>query len=258
MRQRGCENIPFKKNDNDFFLFRRMTKAPSSQTTAKVKPQGSATLRSPVRCWALCRNRNRCKAIVQSREGEPIPIPYCNSHLKHGDYALKIIDHPFAGKCAVARYDLPAKYRLIFHGKRGKARTSDKDDRSMSFYPPNPKTGSNYIPSTRTQRTDNYNGVLNPKGTGDLMQFASAPGPGERQNCKSTFKYFGKRNGVLGGMEFISVEAIPRNTMILFNYGPGWWAARDMSPSDVGTKQFPAPKRKPKQIKSHNNHCTIT
>jgi hypothetical protein len=240
--------------------------------SAEVRPQSPATKRKPVQCWALCRNKQRCKAIVKSREGEPIPIPYCNTHLKCDDYALRVVEHPFAGKCVVARFDLPPKYRMAFHGIRGKCPTSDKEDRSISFYPPNQKTGSNYYPNTRTLKNDNYNGVLNPKHTSDILQYAANPGKNERQNCRSvsspfedttlstfvdsfirlsrvtirikTFRYWGRRNGRLGGLEFITVEKIPKNTLLMHWYGPGWWAAREMSPVDVATKKYPAPKRR--------------
>ena len=33
-------------------------------------------------------------------------------------------------------------------------------------------------------KCDNYNGVLNPGGTGDLLQYAACPGPDERQNMR--------------------------------------------------------------------------
>jgi len=33
-------------------------------------------------CWAHTLNGKRCPVIVSSREGEPIPVPYCNIHLK--------------------------------------------------------------------------------------------------------------------------------------------------------------------------------
>lgn len=159
--------------------------------SAELRSQSPATVRKPVQCWALCRNKQRCKAIVKSREGEPIPIPYCNRHLKCGDYALRVVEHPFAGKCIVARFDLPPKYRMAFHGIRGKCPTSDKEDRSISFYPPNQKTGSNYYPNTRTLKNDNYNGVLNPKHTSDILQYAANPGKNERQNCRSVSSPFG-------------------------------------------------------------------
>jgi hypothetical protein len=56
-----------------------------------------------VRCWAHSRSGKRCSNMVRSREGEPIPIPYCAIHMKSGDGALKVVSHPFAGKCLVAR-----------------------------------------------------------------------------------------------------------------------------------------------------------
>jgi hypothetical protein len=216
-------------------------------------PQKRASLSTDIRCWAHTRSGKRCCTLVKSREGEPIPIPYCRRHLDAGDGALKVVKHPFAGRCLVARYDLPAGYRLAFHGRRGKCATSDREDRSLSFYPPNPITGSNFHKdgvgcSLRGARrkTNNYNGVINPKGSGDLLQFAACPGPSERQNLRSTFQYFGIRNGSLGGLEFVATEAVPRNTQLCFWYGPRWWSARGIKRVDVGTRTYPAPRRKRK------------
>ena len=76
------------------------------------------------------------------------------------------------------------KRRIAFWGNRGRCPTSDKEDRSISFYPPNPKTGSNRCQKSGILRTDNYNGVLNPKDTGDVIQYAACPGPTERQNMR--------------------------------------------------------------------------
>merc|ERR1711966_300404 len=141
------------------------------------------------------------------REGEIIPIPYCNVHLKSGDGALKVVKHPIAGKCLVARYRLPAKYKIVFHGKRGRCQTCDKEDRAISYYPPNKDTGRNK--DSNGNISVNYNGVLNPGGTGDMIQYAACPGPGERQNMRSTFHYWGIRNGTIGGLEFMTLEPIP-------------------------------------------------
>jgi len=174
-------------------------------------------------------------------------VPYCDVHLKSGDGAIRKAPHPFAGHCLVANYDLPKNYRMVFWGNRGRCPTSDKDDRSLSFYPPNPKTGRNYIRFTKTLNTDNYNGVINPSFTGDLMQYSSCPGPNERQNMKSTFQYFGKRNGKVGGLEYMTLEPIPKNTQLCQWYGTGWWSARDIRRQDVGTKRYPAPERRSKK-----------
>jgi len=56
-----------------------------------------------VQCWAHTKSGVRCTAHVKTREGEPIPVPYCKVHMKSGDGALKVVHHPIAGKCLVAR-----------------------------------------------------------------------------------------------------------------------------------------------------------
>jgi hypothetical protein len=219
------------------------SKQPNSDKEVLVLAQKPATKHHSVQCWALKRTGKRCQAIVQPREGEPIPVPYCGMHLKSGDYALKMVSHKLAGKCLVARFDLPIRYRMAFYGIRGKCAPADKEDRSISFYPPHPLTGSNCYPNTRTLKRNNYNGVLNPEGTGDILQYAACPGPTERQNIKSTFRYWGVRNGHMGGLEFITLEPIPKNTMLCHWYGAGWWASRGIQRCDIGTKKYPAPKR---------------
>mmetsp|Transcript_17527 Transcript_17527/g.26616 ORF Transcript_17527/g.26616 Transcript_17527/m.26616 type:complete len:241 (+) Transcript_17527:121-843(+) len=211
-----------------------------------IKRQDRTLPDKPVQCWAHTKNGTRCSTFVVSREGEPVPVPYCNLHLKSGDGALRKAPHPFAGYCLVANFDLPKNYRMVFWGNRGRCPASNKDDRSLSFYPPNPKTGRNYIPFTRTLKTDNYNGVINPSFTGDLLQYASCPGPNERQNLRSTFQYFGKRNGKIGGLEYVTLEPVPKNTQLCFWYGSGWWSARDIRRQDIGTKRYPAPGKKRK------------
>jgi hypothetical protein len=221
-----------------------------------IQPQRRASALHPVRCWAHTRDSQRCCAIVSnreggSREGEPIPIPYCERHLQAGDGALKVVKHPFAGFCLVARFDLPSRYRLVFHGKRGPCDSSDREDRSLSFYPPDPTTGSNFFTdqqSVKVRKTNNYNGILNPKGTGDRMQYAACPGPSERQNLKSTFQYFGVRNGQVGGLEFVTTDAVPKHTQLCFWYGAGWWTARGVKRRDVGTLKYPVPKRKKRAL----------
>ena len=62
----------------------------SSKSSNIIIPQGRAKLSDlPLQCWAHSRNGKRCTAVVPNREGEPIPIPYCEQHLKSGDGALK-------------------------------------------------------------------------------------------------------------------------------------------------------------------------
>jgi len=138
-----------------------------------------------------------------------------------------------------------ARYRIAFWGKRGKCQSCGKEDRAISFYPPNKKTGRNK--SAGEPWIDNYNGVLNPEGTGDLIQYAACPGPNEHQNMRSTFQYFGKRHGILGGLEFKTVLPVAKNTQLCHWYGPGWWSARGIKRLDVGTEHYPAPRRERKR-----------
>ena len=122
---------------------------------------------------------------------------------------------------------------------RGRSKYWKYDDRSIAFYPPNKITGRNNYNEAK------YNGVLIPDDTGDVIQYASCPGPNERQTIRSTFQYFGKWNCKLGGLEFVTIEAIQKGTQLCHWYGAGWWSARKgvMKRCDVGTKRYPAPLR---------------
>lgn len=159
-----------------------------------IKPQQAFTLNSKTwQCWAHTRSGRRCTTFVKSRNKDvPIPIPYCNRHLASGDGAVKVVEYKdkttatstdrVVGNCLVARFPLPSKYRFAFHGHRGRCQHSMIEDRAISFYPPNSK--GNNKDKDGNQNCTNYNGVLNPGGTGDVIQFASCPGPNERQNMR--------------------------------------------------------------------------
>jgi len=114
----------------------------------------------------------RCGAVLRPKNGEPVPIPYCARHLRSGDAGALAVAAPShsggGGRCLVARADLPAGYRMAFFGKRGRCPPCTVDDRAISFYPPNRRTGRNTADG-RLNNT-NYNGVLRPEGTGDLIQ----------------------------------------------------------------------------------------
>jgi hypothetical protein len=157
----------------------------SSKTLPQIKAQRPPRIsdKTSFQCWAHLKSGRRCQRLAKKVEGEPIPIPYCSLHLKYGDGALRVIRHPIAGKCLVARFTLPPNYRIAFHGKRGPCQPCSKEDRAISFYPPNPITGKNRDSDGRII-SRNYNGVLNPDGTGDLIQYAACPGPTERQNMR--------------------------------------------------------------------------
>lgn len=226
----------------------RATKGSSKPSTAsKIIPQGRANAtKVPLQCWAHGRTGSRCRTKVKSREGEPIPVPYCDVHLRTGDGALRVVNHPLFGRALVARYDLPRGYRMSYWGIRGRCQSCDVEDRAISYYPPDPGSGTNIDPTVeggRTLRRHNYNGVLNPGGTGDVIQYAGCPGINEVQNMRSTFHYFGLRNGVMGGLEFVTLMPVPKNTQLLHWYGSGWWSERGIKRQDVGTRNYPAPLR---------------
>jgi hypothetical protein len=232
---------------NPIIIPQRKQKVPkrlsTSNSTKNNLSTDTHTRTVTLQCWAHTKKGKRCNNSVSSREGEPIPIPYCSIHLKSGDGSLKVVNHPFVGKCLVARYDLPKYYRMAFWGERGRCPPCDKEDRSISYYPPNKNTGLNKL-ANGTNKIDNYNGVLNPTNTGDIIQYAACPGPNERQNIKSTFHYWGTRNGNIGGLEFVTIENVPKNTQLCHWYGSGWWNSRELKRCDVGTRRYPAPKRK--------------
>ena len=85
----------------------KKNKASSSNAGVTIMPQRPPAYGSQcpdsVQCWAHSKTGMRCTRMVKSREGEPVPIPYCDAHLDSGDGALKVVDHPFAGKALVAR-----------------------------------------------------------------------------------------------------------------------------------------------------------
>jgi len=240
----GMEKDTKKKKEGETTIT-----TPTATTTSNniiIEPQQPFTLNPKTwKCWAHSIHGRRCTSFVKIRNGEPIPVPYCDKHLSSGDGALKVVNHGLLGKCLIARYTLPSKYRLVYHGPRGKCHNCYKEDRAISFYPPNSKSGKNKDPNNgnKTNVTNNYNGVLNPDGTGCMVQFSSCPGPNERQNMRSTFNYWGKRNGNYGGLEFKTIEVIPQNAQLCFWYGPGWWSARGVKRLDVGTVKHPAPLR---------------
>jgi hypothetical protein len=72
---------------------------------------------------------------------------------------------------------------MVFWGYRGKCASCLKEDRAIAFYPPDKITGRNRD-AAGNMVTHNYNGVLNPAQSGDIIQFAACPGPNERQNMR--------------------------------------------------------------------------
>ena len=72
----------------------------------------------PVQCWAHSKNGVRCKCLIARQPDDAtaslrnaLPVPMCQTHMRAGDGALKVVSHPVFGKILIARYDLPKGYR---------------------------------------------------------------------------------------------------------------------------------------------------
>ena len=180
-------------------------------------------------CWATCSDTGQpCENKVPKGSN----IPYCEFHLREGDGALEVVDHPTVGKIVVARVDLEKGYKMVHWGKRCRWRGCKGHDKAMSFRP--------------------NGGVIDPSGfKGQQVQYMACPGPSERSNTKVTTVCFGKtydRN--LVGREIETTEPLKKNTQLLQWYGSkDWFAARDVPRRNVGTKEYPAPLRRRKEKK---------
>jgi hypothetical protein len=56
----------------------------------------------------------------------------------------------------------------------------------------------------------------------------------------------------MGGLEFVTMMPVPKNTQFLHWYGSGWWGERGIKRQDVGTKRYPAPLRPTKDLIAKN------
>jgi hypothetical protein len=89
---------------------------PKHTSTASIIPQSRPKASdTKIQCWAHSRSGTRCTASVTSREGEPIPIPYCDRHLKTGDGALKVVNHPTFGRADAADASRAVRKTEPFH-----------------------------------------------------------------------------------------------------------------------------------------------
>lgn len=182
-------------------------------------------------CWATRLDGTPCECKVPKDSN----IPFCEHHLKHGDDALIVMDHPenhAVGKILIARFDLPKGYKMVYWGNRVRWRGCKGEDRAMSFLV--------------------NGGVIDPIDcTGQQLQFMACPGPGERVNTKCTDTCFGKTYDTrLVGREIVTTEDVPKNHQLLQWYGSkDWFEAREIDRSDVGTAEHPAPKRKKRKRK---------
>ena len=156
-------------------------------------------------CWASTTYGAPCGAKVSG------VIPYCRRHLKHGDGAVKVVNHPNTcmGKILVARFKLPQKYRLLYWGKREPitSKNAKNDDRQIHFF----------LDGVRQ-----YGCIMPGKFPGSVLQFASCPGPHELQTLATTSDHFGTRNSEMAARMYQLTRDVPANMQIAHPYGNEW------------------------------------
>jgi len=77
------------------------------------------------------------------------------------------------------------------------------------------------------------------------------PGPNERANNTCAAAMFGDtRDKGCVGRQYMLTEDVPRNAQLVQFYGHSWFESRGIERIDVGTKKFPAPKRRGKKRRS--------
>ena len=158
--------------------------------------------------------------------------------MKHGDEKVKVIDHPTLdiGKILIARFPIPKGYRFIYWGDRTRRtyQSEKNDDRQIDF-----------LVNGRTEF-----GVINPgPHKGSVMQFAASPGPKEHWNMYTTSYHFGDKKSKLAGRMYNVTRHIPVNTQVAHHYGNGWFDDRGIKRINVGTEQYPLPKRNERKVK---------
>ena len=221
-----------------------------------------------VQCWAHSRAGGRCPRWVRPREGEPLPIPYCEQHLESGDGAFKVVEHPKIkqlGKILVARFDLPAGYQMCFWGDRAACPWVFEDDRTLQYksgkarrHPngvidPSKRLGSLlqvgarllYLPAADSS-TASLTGATAPRSR-RRAQFMSSPGVEEVQtvaSCSGPGAYFGKHCGNLVGQRCKTAMPIPKDTQLAFQYGAEWFKIRGLPRLSIGTERYPVPTRR--------------
>jgi hypothetical protein len=184
-------------------------------------------------CWAHTRAAQRCRAPV-----EPGAVPYCSLHRRCGDGALRRVSHPRLqlGSALVARFALPAGYRLCFWGDRRPRRITPSgadDDRTLQFL------------SGRERM--NPNGAIDPSlYECSLGQWMNAPGPSELATVRPVHSsFFGCHNSsALVGQEFVLTRPLLPNQQLAFSYSSEWWRRRPaLRRLAAGCGRYPLPPR---------------
>ena len=190
-------------------------------------------------CWAHTQSGARCGACV-----EPGAVPYCATHLRAGDGALRRVQHPepALGCALVARLALPDGYRLCFWGDRARCSPADRDDRTLQFL------------SGRDRM--NPNGAIDPGAHGgSLGQWMNSPAPSELPTARPTGHFFGGHNSAgLVGQEFVVTRALAANHQLAFSYSSDWWRRRAgrLKRLPASCARYPLPQRPRKRPSSRD------
>jgi len=161
-------------------------------------------------------------------------VPYCRACMKTGDPSVRVASHPKAGKILVAARPLPAGYRLALWGRIAERKDLPAKAQEWAFTIAPPDKQLDPTPFK-----------------GSMVQFCPCAGPTEI----AAVKPFPSSSGVYGGEKygcwmFRTIHKLPKNWQVTMQYGNNskessdFFAERGIVRCDVGTKAFPALRRK--------------
>jgi hypothetical protein len=205
----------------------------STSTTKKKKvsvkpPKPPAHQKRQGMCWA----RKTNGAVCDQKRAKGQDIPYCKHHLRKGDGAVKVVNHPdpIHGKILVARYPLKRGYQFVYWGKRERITPENEknDDRQIHFF---------------LNDFTQY-GVIDPTDIdGCVMQFAASPGKSEWPTLHTTSNHFGTSTSRTAGRSYQLIRDVKTNEQVAHSYGNEWFEGRGIKRVDVGCVKYPLPKR---------------
>merc|ERR1711879_139357 len=157
-------------------------------------------------------------------------VPYCRKHMRLGDPAVRVAEHPKAGKILVAARALPKGYRLALWGRRKRKKDVSKKAQEWAFIV---DTGHMLDPTTEK---------------GSMVQYCACPGPNERAAVTPIGgSYAGDKYGC---WVFQTIEKLRPAWQVTMQYGntskesDNFFEERGIKRCDVGTKSYPALRRR--------------
>jgi len=160
-------------------------------------------------------------------------VPYCKRHMNIGDPSFKVVKHPLAGKILVAARTLPKGYRIALWGPQRRKKEMSAEGMEWAFH----ITKQWMIDPTSCK--------------GSLVQFCPCAGPNEAAALLTT-PVTATPGMPYGAWAFITRERIQKNWQMTMQYGSNskdsdeFFTERGLIRVDVGTKTYPALRRKDK------------